>query len=114
MIGGKAIPQCGLGIVWRHASRTVRLTWDTLGVHDAKIKLRDGVVLFCGFAVPLDRLGVASQHTLAAFVHDAELELRVRVPLVSQRLPQPERCCVVAAVIHGNSILERTSTGGSS
>jgi len=37
-------------MIWRHA----------LGVHDAKIKLRDGVVLLCGFAIPLDSLGVAS------------------------------------------------------
>ena len=50
-----------------------------LGVHDAKSKLRDGVVL-CGFAILLDRLGVVSGHTLAALVHDAEVELRVSVP----------------------------------
>ena len=42
----------------------------------AKIELRDGVVLLCGFAIPLDRLGVASQHSLAALEHDAEVELR--------------------------------------
>src|SRR5262249_2840322 len=104
MIGGKPIPKCGLRIVWRHA----------LGVHDANIKLRDGVVVFSGFAVPLDRLGVASQHTLAALEHDAEMELRVRIPSFGQQMPEPERCCVVAALIRGNGILERTSTGGSS
>src|SRR6185503_14505244 len=98
MIGGKAIPQCGLTIVWRHA----------LGVHDAEIELRDGVVLFCGFAVPLDRLGVVSQHTLAAFVHDAELELRVSVTSLCQRMPEPERKRIVAALIRSNGILERT------
>ena len=83
-------------MVWRHAL--------ALGVHDAKIKLRDGVVLFCGFAIPLDRLGVVSQHTLAALVHDAEVELRVSVPLLGQRMPEPERCCIVTALIRGNSI----------
>jgi hypothetical protein len=65
------------------------MVWrDTLGVHDAKIELRHGVVLLCGFAIPLDSLGVASQHTLAALEHDAEVELRVRVPLLAQGMPE--------------------------
>ena len=97
VIGSKAIPQWCLGMVWRHAL--------ALGVHDAKIKLRDGVVLLRRFAIPFDCLGVVSQQALATLVHDAEVELRVSVPLLGQRMPEPERCCIVAALIRGNSIL---------
>jgi hypothetical protein len=54
----------------------------------------------------LDRLGVASQNTLAAFVHDAEVELRISVPLLGQRMPEPERRCILAAS-RSASTLER-------
>ena len=91
------IPQCGLGGVLRHAL--------ALSVHDAKIELRDGVALVCSFTIPLDRLGIVPQHTLAALVHNAEVELRVSVPLLGDRMPQPERCCVVTALVRNNSIL---------
>jgi hypothetical protein len=50
-------------------------------------------------------VAVASQDTLAALVHDAEVELRVSVPLLGQRMPEPKRCCIVTALIRGNSIL---------
>ena len=73
---------CGFGVVLRHAL--------ALSVHDAKIELRDGVALLCGFAIPLDRFGVVPQPALAALVHDAEVELRLSVPLLGQRVPQPK------------------------
>ena len=67
-----------------------------------------------GFAIPLDRFGVVSQHTLAAFVHDAKVELRVSVPSLGQRMPEPERGRIVAALMRGNSILKLASSGHSS
>ena len=88
---------CSLAVVLRDAR--------AVSVQNAKIELRDAVALLRGFAIPLDRLGVIPQHALAALVQDAQVELRLSVALLGQRMPEPERCCVITASIRGKSIL---------
>jgi hypothetical protein len=59
-------------------------------VHAAEIVLRQGVTLFGGLAIPLQRLGIVLCQAEALVVHDSEIVLRIELTLLG-RLAKPPR-----------------------
>ena len=56
------------------------------------------VSLLGGLAIPFHRSAIVLWNTLAVGVHEAEVVLGERVPLLSQRLPFPQRSGEVATL----------------
>ena len=82
----------GLRLVLRHAA--------AFREHQCKVVLRRGDALLRRLAVPVDRLpGIGGDRPAAGFVDLSETVLRPGVATFGQRLQDPDRLFVVAAVI---------------
>ena len=61
---------------------------------------------FGGLAIPVDRFGVVLGDAFAVVVHQTEVELHIRIPLLGKRLPKPKGFLVIARVGSGHPILK--------
>jgi hypothetical protein len=100
LFGGLAIPRHRPPIVLWHAL--------TLVVQDAKGELGIGIALFGGLAIPRHRCRVVSAHTPTPSVQNAKAVLSSAIALFRKRAQQLQRRCIVASVVGGSPILERS------